>query len=438
MRKDLAVMKVLHIPRRFVKEDWGGTETVILKTLQQLRKTAVCGEIFTTLALSNTPYEEIESVPVRRFPYFYPFWGLSEENKRDMDKKGGNLFSWDLARALYREADVDLLHAHTGKRLGGIVRTIARMRGIPYVVSLHGGHLQIPDAERKTLAAPRKKAVEWGKVLGALVGSRSVMRDADAIICVGRGEMEKMQRAWPEKLVYYLPNGVDTGWFENGDKKSFREKYGYTSHDRIIITVGRIDPQKNQKLLIESLPEILKYEPHAKLLFVGPVTLQDYCTELEELIAKMKLSDKVRIIKGFPPGSRDLVDAYHASDLFVLPSRHEPFGIVLLEAWSSGLPVVASNVGGIPGLVDQLKTGILCESQNSSEFVSAIVSCLKDHNFSAALAGRGKKEAKARYEWTSVCRQLQSIYQEVIRRHRERQSVTLSKSVIDAFRQVVG
>ncbi|MFY9975498.1 MAG: glycosyltransferase, partial [Chromatiaceae bacterium] len=133
-------MKIVQIPRRFVTHEWGGTETTILQTSRALQQAGHQVSIFTSLALSDRREEQIQGVPVRRFPYSYPFFGLTADDRRDMDKKGGNLLSLSLLLGLVREPGVDVLHAHTGKRVGGIVRTAARLRGIPYVVTLHGGY----------------------------------------------------------------------------------------------------------------------------------------------------------------------------------------------------------------------------------------------------------------------------------------------------------
>ena len=78
---------------------------------------------------------------------------------------------------------------------------------------------------------------------------------------------------------------------------------------------------------------------------MGSVTVEDYLRQIEKEIHKHDLKDKVILIEGFKPDDRCLADAYMAADVFVLPSRHEPFGIVILEAWAAGVPVVAANVG---------------------------------------------------------------------------------------------
>jgi hypothetical protein len=97
-------MKIIQVPRRFVVSEWGGTETTILQTSRALQRAGHEAAIFTSLALSDQRREEIQGVPVRRFPYSYPFLGLTADDRRDMDKKGGNLLSLSLLLGLLREA----------------------------------------------------------------------------------------------------------------------------------------------------------------------------------------------------------------------------------------------------------------------------------------------------------------------------------------------
>ena len=124
-------MKVLQVPRRFTTRAWGGTETVVLETSRRLLASGHDTRIVCPNALDRTAFEDVGGVPVTRHPYFYPYLGLSSDARGQMDRKGGNLFSFSLFRDLMQDPNVDLLHAHTGKRLGGIVRTAARLRGAP-------------------------------------------------------------------------------------------------------------------------------------------------------------------------------------------------------------------------------------------------------------------------------------------------------------------
>ena len=116
----------IQLARRFVTNDWGGTETVIFETSKQLLAMGHPTEILCTLATADSAKEDIDGLHVRRFPYFYPYLGLSEDAKRLLDRKGGSPFSFKLTRALFGVPDFDLIHLHISNQIGGIGRYVAR------------------------------------------------------------------------------------------------------------------------------------------------------------------------------------------------------------------------------------------------------------------------------------------------------------------------
>lgn len=407
-------MDIVHIPRRFTRQDWGGTETVVLETCKRLLRMGHRTEILCPNALAQNDYELIDGVPVRRVSYFYPYWRLRPKAKRQLDKKGGNLFSFALMKALWKYPHLDLIHLHTMKRLGGIGRYVARQRGIPYVVSLHGGVYDVPAEEAQSWTAPTQGAIEWGKVLGWWVGSRRVLADAAAILCVGQREQEETQRRYPHKRVIHLPNGVDPDRFAHGDGAGFRLRYGIPLTAHVILTMGRIDPQKNQRLAIRVLPELLKTDPHLHLLLIGPVTNDAYYRQLVDEMRWRGIEAHVTIIPGLDAGSQDLVDAYHAADVFLLPSIHEPFGIVILEAWAAGRPVVASRVGGVPSFVVHGRDGLLFDPHDERACRQAIHEMLTHPQRRRSLAEAGCAKARHEYSWDRITERLVAIYREVI------------------------
>ncbi|HRU04143.1 MAG TPA: glycosyltransferase family 4 protein [Candidatus Brocadiia bacterium] len=414
-------MKIIHVPRRFTRSEWGGTETVILETCKWLRKLGHEVEILCPNALAASDEEEMEGVRVRRAPYFYPYLGLSREARRMLDLKGGNLFSFSLMRRLKKMAGVDVIHAHTGKRLGGICRHVARKKRIPYVLSLHGGALDVPAAEAATWTEPARGAWEWGKALGWWVGSRRVMDDAAAVICVGKREQEIVAARLPGHRVVYQPNGVDAARFAQGDGQRFRALRAIPREAKLVLTVGRIDPQKNQRLALAILAEVMKTEPDARLALVGHVTNPAYRDEVAAEMRQRGLDGRVTLIEGLDGASQELVDAYHAADVFLLPSAHEPFGIVILEAWAAGRPVVATRVGGVPWFVADGKDGLLFESNDAAAGAAAVARMLKDKPLAARLASAGQRKAREEYGWEGIARRLAGLYEEVIRENPLRQ-----------------
>jgi glycosyltransferase involved in cell wall biosynthesis len=408
-------MYVVQTPRRFVRSHWGGTETVILETSKRLLAHGHKTKIICPMALTDQRLEVIEGVEVLRTPYFYPYLGLSSDAKAQMDMKGGNLFSFALMKALKQERDLDLIHLHTAKRTGGIGRFIAIKRRIPYVVSLHGGLFDVPTEEAATWTEPTKGAYEWGKVLGWWVGSRRVFDDAAAIICVGEEERKQTQSRYPTKNVVHLPNGVDPEFFSHGDGGAFRLRNHIPADAYEMLTVGRIDPQKNQMFLVKHLRDLIQVQQKAHLLIIGHVTNQSYYNQIMSYVSSMELADRVTVIPGLQSNSNDIADAYHCADLFVLPSIHEPFGIVILEAWASGLPVIASRVGGIPSFVDHRVEGLLFQANNDTQLVSAVKFLAEHPEEAAKIAIEGKKKAITEFSWDNITGRLIRIYEESIR-----------------------
>lgn len=402
---------IIHVPRRFVEHEWGGTESVLANLMREQIAAGGKPEIFTSLALSDRRFDTFRSVPVRRFPYSYPFFGLSHKQRAAMDKKGGNLLSWSLLVGLLRTRDVRIFHAHAAKRLGGIVRTAARLRRRPYVITLHGGMFDVPAEEFAQLVEHQAGKVEWGRLAGAVLGSRRVLSDADAVICVGRGETEKARASLGHERVFHLPNGVDCSRFARGDRAAFRARHGIPADARVILCVSRIDPQKDQRLLVEAFDCLAGTDSKLHLVLAGPATSPDYLAAIDHRIATSRYASRIRRLGSLAPTGSDLPDAFHAADVFALASRHEPFGIVALEAWSAGLPVVASNVGGLTDLIEPSETGLLFEPGQLGQCARAIGSMLTTPNLARSCAAKGRVLARERYSWPRVAAALEDIYQ---------------------------
>ena len=408
------IAKVCHVVRRFVKEKWGGTESVVYYLADQYEKKGVKSPVLTTSMFSKKGLQEFGRVAVYRFAYFLPWFGLNEAAKESLREKGGSPLSFSLFKFLWFQKDCSIIHTHTAHRLGGIARTVARLRGIPYVVSLHGGCLTLPDEQAEAMQEPFKGKFEWGKIFGLLFGSRQVLSDADAIICVGRDEYERMQQRYPNKRVYYQANGVSTSFFAEAQPTAFRDKYNIPSNQKIINCVSRIDSQKNQLLLLKAFAEFQQQHPGYKLVLIGPVTVTSYHDLLMKTAKELAIEEKLLLIPGFPLEDPLLASAYKAADMFVLPSRHEPFGIVILEAWAAGAAVIAAKVGGIPGFTTDGQDIQLFEDNNQPELVAALKKLAVDAPYKKALSTGGLDAVKL-YDWSAIAEQTLDIYKDALR-----------------------
>lgn len=415
--------RIIHVPRRFVAEEWGGTETVILEISKVQQQQGWKPEIWTSLALSHRREESIGGIPVARFPYRYPFFGLSQKDRQLMDKKGGNLMSPTLLWTMARAKNVRLFHAHALKRLGGEVFTAARWQRKPFVVSLHGGVFDVPKMELNQMLQPIKGKIEWGKFYGALVRSRKLLSEADYVICVGKSEMDAARKSIPHDRVDYLPNGVDTRKFERGDGQRFRSKHHIPRDTFLILAVSRIDLQKNQRTLVEAVARLKQQHQDLHLVLIGPPTQPDYATSIEAFIRKEQLSDCVTWIPGMANDNPDLVDAFHACDVFVLPSLHEPFGIVVLEAWSAAKPVVVSHVGGLKTLVTDEKDGLFFDPGSvdaPGALADRLQHLLLHRELGRHLGEQGLANVREHYQWDRINDKLEAIYELAEKHHQDR------------------
>jgi glycosyltransferase involved in cell wall biosynthesis len=406
---------IIHVPRRYVADQWGGTETVIQEISLQQKRAGFSPLVMTSMALAESRNENISGVQVKRFNYCYPFFGLNAEAKAAMDKKGGNLLSLSLFVGLITAPDVRLFHSHAVNRLGGMVRTAARLRGKPFVVSVHGGVFDVPKSERSSMLAPIIGKIEWGRLFGAFFGSRRVLEDADMLVFVCKEEAEQARIKLSHDRIAHLPNGVDCSRFQTGDGASFRAKHDLPADAFVVLNISRIDEQKNQLLLLESFAQLAAERPDAHLVLIGPETQPDYAVRLRKFVEKSGLTDRVRILHGLKNNDAELVNAYHACDVFVLPSVHEPFGIVVLEAWSSGKAVIASNVGGLGTLIQDGENGIHIDPKSkrvAEDLTSKMLLLAQAPSKRNALAQAGKKEAITHYDWSRIAARQEEIYQQ--------------------------
>ena len=405
--------RILHIPRRFAIDEWGGTESVIFNLCSQQQALGHQPEIHTSRALAPLPSETWRNIPIRRYRYSYPFFGLSPEDKHALDKKGGNLLSLDLFGHLLAAKNVRLYHAHVLKRMGGSVLTAARLRKKPCVVTLHGNIFDVPAAEAASIVEAQQGHFEWGKPFGAIFRSRHLLTDADAVLCVGFSEYEKAKATLPHDRVHHLPNGVNAEAFANGNRAAGRTALGWPEDVVAFGCLSRIDPQKNQLLLIEAFAALVASRPSGKfrLLLGGPVTSPGYHQEIVSLIAHHQIGGLVTLHPSVVAESALHRDLLAALDAFVLPSRHEPFGIVVLEAWAAGLPVIASNIGGLQKLVEHGKDGLHFPSGEAAALSAHLARIADEPALGKALAGAGLRKVHAGYTWKAVNDRLEEIYQ---------------------------
>ena len=402
--------RILHVPRRFVAHEWGGTETVIGSLALEQRRADLQPEIHTSLALSDEPNGEWNGIPVHRYRYCYPFFGLDDAGKAQMDKKGGNLLSLRLFFGLATAVNVRVFHAHALKRLGGEVFSAARLQGKPFVVTLHGGVFDVPAAELSQMMEAQSGKFEWGKVFGALFRSREILEEADAVICVGRSEYDHAIKTLGHGRVHHLGNGVDPERFIHGNGGAFRQEHGIPEDGVVLACYSRFDPQKDQGTLVEAFDQLALEFPKLYLVLAGPQTVPSFVHALDGRIATSPFRDRIRRLGALPFLGSALANAYHGCDIFVLPSRHEPFGIVVLEAWCAGKPVAVSCVGGLQHLVSDGEDGAFFPAGEVAACVDRLRVLVSDPAMRLRFGEAGCRKARDVYSWSRIAEATEQIY----------------------------
>jgi glycosyltransferase involved in cell wall biosynthesis len=393
-------MKIAHVVRRFTFAEWGGTESVVWNIAKQQKAQGLTPEILCTAALDKVGTEVIEGITIRRFPYFYPAFPMPEKDRLALDKKGGNPFSPELMKAL-QKGKFDIFHIHAGGRLANYTLRLAKKISVPALMSLHGGSCAIPQQEMELMLKPLKHKFSYGGIVDRLCRMRKTPESqADVLLALSREEVEKLKKRYPEKQVELFPNGILHR--ELPEAGIFRKKYNIPDDKKLLLCISRIDYQKNQKILLE----LLKKYDDTHLLLIGPVTAQWY---LDEILTEAENADtkkRLTIIPGLPPDSIELLKALKTAYCFILPSRHEPFGIAALEALDAGLPLIASAVGGLKDFLVDGKNALLFEDNNAASLLEAYnkIELLRND-----LIANGTTTAQE-YNWQNIAEKLTDLY----------------------------
>jgi glycosyltransferase involved in cell wall biosynthesis len=245
----------------------------------------------------------------------------------------------------------------------------------------------------------------WVPTSYILYPYRRYINKASLITAVSEAAAKFIEHFAKGKEIVVVPNGVDVERFTLIVRKTISLLERPT-----ILYVGRLVYRKGLHVLVRAMPFVLKEIPDAQLLIVGEGYMDSF---LRMLIKSLNLEENVKML-GFIPDEK-LSELYTSSHLFVLPSLYcESFGITLLEAMASGRPIVASNVGGIPEVVEDGVTGLLFRRGDAQDLADKIIKVLNDNKLAQTLAFNARKLVKERYSWTVIASKVEDLYEKTL------------------------
>jgi len=283
----------------------------------------------------------------------------------------------DLARAALEDADV--LHLHTPWELGNVqFARLAREHGVPYVISIHG----MLDAWAMAKRSLKKRAYH-----AAFAGR--LLRDAAFVHCTATAEMEQSRRWFRGGRGRVVPLVVDfADYHELPGAEPARNAFpGLDSDEAKILYLSRVHPWKGLEHLLDAT-RLLLDEGRSVRLFIAGTGEDWYLREIAQRSDRLGLGDRCAML-GMVRGV-EKISLYQTSDVFVLPSEHENFGLVIPEALACGTPVVTSKGVSIwPEL--EKGGGAIIADQTPRAVADAIAELLDDPERRRAMGERGRE-----------------------------------------------
>jgi glycosyltransferase involved in cell wall biosynthesis len=355
----------------------GGAERMLAAIAPLLQQQGVPVYVLTRRYPGLSRFEEIEGVPVTRLPIPGP-------------KAVASLTFTLTALPLLRHLRPHIIHAHDLFSTTTTALLARAFLGVPVVVTPHGGGTrgELHRLKQKTLGKSRL---------------RLFREQVNAFVTISRELAHQLENVGvPAERCHFIPNGVDARRFAPlppAEKPGQRAALGLPSAP-LALYAGRLSAEKRPANLVAAWPAVREKVPDALLLMLG--------SGPEEPALKQAAGDGVRFL-----GSVDDVVPYlQVADLFVLPSAAEGLSLALLEAQATGLPAVATNVGGNPDIITNGENGLLVPPDDHDSLSYAIIALLNNTEQRDAYGQRGRERVLRDFTLPIMADRLHRLYQE--------------------------
>lgn len=305
-----------------------------------------------------------------------------------------------LARQM-RRSRCEIVHSHlwSADVVAGLAAALA---GVSVrIATVHGNYFELTD--ETGLARLRKRSLSrvfrapYGLFDRVIAVSHAVRQDLVSRPGVGI----------PVTKIRVIPNGIDFAKLDHvAADVSLRARLGLPPQGPLVATIANFVTVKGHRWLIGAIPRVREEVPGVTFLFYGA---GPGAGEVRRMVGAAGVE---RNVVRVDERAASALEALALSDIVVVPSLSEGFGLVVLEALASGKPVIASAVGGIPEILDDGRTGLLVAPRDSSALAGAIVSLIRDPVRARALGEAGRARVRTRFGADRMVRAVEDLYVE--------------------------
>ncbi len=292
---------------------------------------------------------------------------------------------------LFKEEEFTIIHTHSSKA-GLLARLAAVLNKTPIVIhTIHGFAFNdfMNMFKKNFFIYVEKLLAKWTDVL-ITVSNLNKKKIIDLNIA-------------HENKIKNIYSGIDLRLFTNKRNDDFRKELNVENDHLLLGSVGRLSDQKDPIRMIEAFCIISKPFPNAHLVLVGDGELKG---KILEKIDKLNLNGKVHLTGN----KNNPWSVYHSMDLFIMSSIYEGLGRSITEALSCGVPVVCTDVEGVPEIVRDNETGILVPPKDSNKLANGIIRTLNDMETAKKMAEEGRRFVNDNFDVNKMVNDIDGLY----------------------------
>jgi L-malate glycosyltransferase len=299
---------------------------------------------------------------------------------------------------IIQKRQIDVVNIHYPGEFAVFFALCRRIMSFSLVTSVHGADL-FPGGKRQDSYPQR---------------IRFLLKSSDRVVAPSKRHQADVAAVFPflQKELTFIHNGVDLEELQ-------RPQGGMIpySHGSYVLCIAMHNKKKGLDVLLRAFALLRNTAPSLKLLLVGDGPLRG---ELERLALCLGLTDRIQFL-GLR-GREEVARLLHGCEVFVLPSRSEPFGIVVIEALACKKPVIATTVGGIPEIIENGKTGLLIEPDNPEALAAALTNVLQNESLRLAIARAGNAMVREKFNTKNMGASYEAIFDDLMTSVKKREA----------------